>query len=131
MIKVHWLMYLTDLVWPGLFYNHLHDWFIHSLSHWVIFHLNLQDIINPKPLELGTWTFGSMFTLHHVSHITCQVSGVRCQFSPSVSPHQRSFLLLSVLLSALVEIFGFSCMRDFLLLHRVLCSLKVFFSSVF
>ena len=21
MIKVHWLMSLTDLVWPGLFYN--------------------------------------------------------------------------------------------------------------
>ena len=36
MTKVHWVMYLTDQVWQGLFYNHLRDWFIHSLSHWVI-----------------------------------------------------------------------------------------------
>ena len=74
-----------------------------SFIHWVIessFHLNLQDIINPKPLELGTWTFGSMFTLHHVSHITCQVSGVRCQFSRVTCQmsHVIYFILLFFLL---------------------------------
>ena len=149
-----------------------------SFIHWVIessFHLNLQDIINPKPLELGTWTFGSMFTLHHVSHITCQVSGVRCQFSrvtcqmshviyffffnffllrtiwwsflvegllstgPTLSSlqatmvwnaiNERSFLLLLMLLSALVEIFGVSCMRDFFLLHRVAKQVFTVFSD--
>ena len=40
---------------------------------------------------------------------------------------KKSFLLLLVLLSALVKIFGVSCMRDFFLLQRVLCSLKDFF----
>ena len=55
-----------------------------SFIYWVIEHpfpLNLQDIINLKPLQLGNWHFRSMFTLHHVSHLTCQVSGVRCQMS--------------------------------------------------
>ena len=83
MIKVHWLMYLTDPVWQGLFYNHLRDWFIHSLVIELSFPPNLQDIINPKPLKLGTWNFGSMFpsTICHMSHVRCQVSDVRCHVS--------------------------------------------------
>ena len=40
---------------------------------------NLQVIINPKPIELESWNFERMFTLHHVSHVTCHVSHVRCQ----------------------------------------------------
>ena len=57
-------------------------WLIHSFIE-SSFPTNLQDIINPKLLELGTWNFRSMFTLHHVSHVKCQVSGVgvRCHVS--------------------------------------------------
>ena len=52
------------------------------------FPLNLQHIINPKPLELGSWNFERISTSDHVSHVTCHkshvtchVSGVRCQVS--------------------------------------------------
>ena len=105
MIKVHWLIYLIDPVWQGLFYNHLLDWFICSLSHWVILSSQFQYIINPKPVELETWKFGSMFTLHHVSHVTwpvpvvrCQVSGVICHVSDvtcifSLQTNLRSLLV--------------------------------------
>ena len=47
---------------------------------------NLQNIINPKPLELGTSSFDTMATKPCVLHdtcfmscVACQVSGVRCQ----------------------------------------------------
>ena len=40
---------------------------------------DLQNIIHPKQLELGSWNFEKMFNPHQVSHIRCQVSGVRCQ----------------------------------------------------
>ena len=40
----------------------------------------LQDIINPKSLELGS-CFERMFTPRHVSHVICQVSRVTCQVS--------------------------------------------------
>ena len=58
-------------------------WLIHSFIHWLShpFPPNLQDIINPKPLELGSWNFACMFTLYHVLYVTCQVSGVRCHMS--------------------------------------------------
>ena len=46
---------------------------------------------------------------------------------PSVSPPQRSFLLLSVLLSALVKIFGVSCMQDFFGYAEFFVQLKIFF----
>ena len=55
------------------------DSFIHSFIE-SSFPPNLKDIINPKPLELRTQSFRSMFTLHHVSHVRCQVSRVRCIF---------------------------------------------------
>ena len=47
---------------------------------------NLQDITNPKPLELGSWIFERLFTPHHMSHATCHIShvslsDVRCQES--------------------------------------------------
>ena len=54
-------------------------WLIDSFSHH--FPPNLQDIINPKTLELGSWNFERMFTPHHVSHVRCHVSCVRCQVS--------------------------------------------------
>ena len=42
---------------------------------------NLQHIINPKPLELGSWNFERMFTPHHVSCVICHASHVRCHVS--------------------------------------------------
>ena len=42
---------------------------------------NLQDTVNTKLLELGSWNFEKMFTPHHVSHVRCQVSSVRCHMS--------------------------------------------------
>ena len=56
------------------------DW----LSDWLSdpFPPNLQDIINPKPLELGSWNFHP----HHLSHVTCHVSHVRCH-KPGVMYH--------------------------------------------
>ena len=48
----------------------------------------LQNIINPKPLELGTWYFETMFitpcvsgVIYHVSHVTCYVSCSTCHVS--------------------------------------------------
>ena len=42
---------------------------------------NLQTIITPKPLDLGTWDFYTMFTTPCVPHDTCHMSGVTCQVS--------------------------------------------------
>ena len=55
-------------------------WFIHwliklslpSIPWWKY----LQNIITPKPLELGTWSFGTIFITPSVSGITCHVSHV-------------------------------------------------------
>ena len=42
---------------------------------------NLQNIINPKLLELGTWNFETMFTTPCVSWVNCHVSCVMCHVS--------------------------------------------------
>ena len=45
---------------------------------------NLQNIINPKPLELGTSTPPVCHVSHvmcHMSCVTCNMSGVRCHMS--------------------------------------------------
>ena len=54
-----------------------------SLIHWPShpFPPNLQDIINDKPLELGSWNFERMFTTHNMSHVTCHMSCVTCHVS--------------------------------------------------
>ena len=39
---------------------------------------HLQYIKNPKPLELGTWNFHTMFTTCHVSCVKCHMSNVTC-----------------------------------------------------
>ena len=43
-----------------------------------LFTPNLQQIINPKPIELGSWNFEIMFTSNCVSEVRCQVSDVTC-----------------------------------------------------
>ena len=43
-------------------------------------HMSHVTLHNPKLLELGTWNFKTMFTTPHVSHVTCHVSCVTCQF---------------------------------------------------
>ena len=98
MIKVHWLMYLTDPVWQGLFYNHIHDWFIHSLSHWVI--LFSQSSRNHKSQtvrarDLPFWEFvhPPPCVTCHMSHVKCHVSGVRCQVSPVMCQMSHVFIL--------------------------------------
>ena len=42
---------------------------------------NLQNIINHKPEELGSWNFGRMFTPHNMSHVTCRMAHVTCHMS--------------------------------------------------
>ena len=42
---------------------------------------NLQNIINHKPEELGSWNFERMFTPHNMSHVTCCMSRVTCHMS--------------------------------------------------
>ena len=51
-----------------------------SLPHY-FFPPNLQDVLITKQYELGTWNFGSMFTSLHVSHLTCNMSGVTYHMS--------------------------------------------------
>ena len=63
----------------------------------VAFPPNLQDIINPNPLELRTWHFKSMFTLHYVSHVTCQVPGVRCQVSHFICQMSHIYIFFFLL----------------------------------
>ena len=86
MTKVHWLMYLTDPVWQGLFYIHLHDWFIHSLSHWVI--LSSQSSRHHKSQTVRTRDLNFWEYVHpppcvtsHMSGARCHVSGFRCHMS--------------------------------------------------
>ena len=42
---------------------------------------DLQKIITPKPLELGSWYLATMFTTPYVSHVTCHVYSVMRQTS--------------------------------------------------
>ena len=69
-----------------LFYKHLRHWFIHSFIK-IFIHLshpfppNLQNTINPKPFERGTWNFYTMFTTCHVPCVTCHISQVTCHVS--------------------------------------------------
>ena len=67
--------------------------FIHSVGH--SFSFSLQGIINPKLLELGSWIFERMFTPQYVSHVTYQVSRVKCPASPSgVMSHKKNLQVI-------------------------------------
>ena len=88
---------VPDIKMPNIFYKiqkFLRITWASIISHKNLLHLiiwmltalkpfppNLQDTINPKPLELESWNFERMFTPNHVSHVRCQVTGVRCQVS--------------------------------------------------
>ena len=54
-----------------------------SLTEWVSgpFPPYLQNITNPKPLELGTWNLETMFTSPNMSHVMCHMSPVTCHKS--------------------------------------------------
>ena len=56
---------------------------INSFIHWFSdpFPPNLQNIINHKPEELGSWNFERMFTPHNMSQVTCCMSRVMCHVS--------------------------------------------------
>ena len=75
------------------------SWSIHSFTEWVSdpFPPNLQNIINHKPEELGSWNFERMFTptTCHMSHVTCHVSHITCHTS-RVRCHMSHFLLLLI-----------------------------------
>ena len=47
-----------------------------------------QNIITPKPLELGTGHFDTMFTIPYVELVNCLVSCVMCDRS-HVKCHQK------------------------------------------
>ena len=85
--------YLTDPVYLGLFYNHLRNSLTDRVTH--PFSPNLQNTINTKPLQLGTWNFDTMFTTCHMSCVTCHVSRVMCHLrcvTCHLSPVKRHFL---------------------------------------
>ena len=92
-------------------------WLIHSFIE-SSFHLNLPHVI---------YLFFFNFFLHWTIRWSFLVKGL-LSTGPTLSSlqatmvwntiYERSFLLLIVLLSALVKIFGVSCMRDFFLLHK-------------
>ena len=65
------------------------DSFIHSLSDplWKY----LQKIITPKPFELGTWNFDTMFTIPYVSCVTCHVLCVTCHVSRVTCKNWKCF----------------------------------------
>ena len=69
---------------------------------------NLQNIKNPKLLELESWNFEKMLppTMCHMSHVTCHVSHVRCQVS-GVRCHVWSVFSFSFF----GQIAGASCWR--------------------
>ena len=54
-------------------------WFINTAAD--PFSSNLLNIINPKPLKLGTWHFEQRYTSLQMSHVMCQVSHVKCHMS--------------------------------------------------
>ena len=56
----------------------------HYFTDWLSdpFPPNLQSTVNPKPLEVETWHFYTMFTNCHVSPVTCHMSHVMCLVSP-------------------------------------------------
>ena len=51
---------------------------IHSVCH--DFLKYLKDTVYPKLNELGSKIFERMFTPHHVSHVLCDMSHVKCNF---------------------------------------------------
>ena len=75
--RLYW--YLIDPVKTGLFYKHLRHWLIKSPT--APFPPNLQNIINPKPLKIGTWNFKRWFTSLHWSPVMCHMSCVMCHMS--------------------------------------------------
>ena len=61
----------------------LHRWpgFLNTLIWIILFSINLQNPITPKPLELGTWNFDTIFVTSYVSGVRCHMSHVRCHVS--------------------------------------------------
>ena len=59
------------------------SWLIHSLIQSLSqpFPPNLQNIINHKPEELGSWNSERMLTPYNMSHVKCHMSNVTCQMS--------------------------------------------------
>ena len=53
---------------------------IHSLIKWS-FSSNIFQKHNPKPEELESWNFESMFIVHFVSYVMCHMSPVTCHLS--------------------------------------------------
>ena len=54
-------------------------WLTQSVSHH--FPPNLQNMINPKPQELGGWNLERILNPHNMSLVTCHVSHVTCHLS--------------------------------------------------
>ena len=84
----------------GAFYKHLCKKVICSFNH--PFAHNLQYIINPKLLELGSWNFERNSTPQKVSHVRSHMSGVTCQMS-CVRFHKYTFFFLIKWWSQFVE----------------------------
>ena len=77
LVFILWDLLRTEkrsMKWPSAVINSVSN----KLSH--PFPPNLQNIITPKPLELGTWSLRQCSS-PPACHVRCQVSGVRCQVS--------------------------------------------------
>ena len=55
---------------------------------------HLQYIKNPKPLELGTWNFHTMFTTCHVSCVKCHMSNVTCHLPHVYMSHVFFYIII-------------------------------------
>ena len=67
-----------DRVAPLRKSHSINTFLTHSLIYSVIFSFRIfKTLSTPNRKSLGA----EMFTLHHVSHVTCLVSGVRCHMS--------------------------------------------------
>ena len=73
---------LTNLLWPGLFYKHLH-WLI-----WLFFFSEFSK----------HWTLKFWENVHTPLYVTCHMSHIRCQVSPFLDKVVE-LVLLSLLLS--------------------------------
>ena len=89
----------TRCCW-GLFYKHLHHWFIDSLIHQLSnpFVQNLQDTVRAGELKFWENVHPPQSVTCHMLRVMCQLSRVRC--------HMSHIIILFFYLDKVVELVG-------------------------
>ena len=80
------------VLWTPLIWEIFHTWCLLLMSQ--PFPPDIQNIINPKLLELENWNFERMFIPHHMSCVMCHVSRVTCPMLPVTCKLLLLFLIL-------------------------------------